>query len=105
MQLNQNIYTQSDNRFAQYLIYFGNGIESYIEDDFINLSKEIVIACNDTETLELHLINAVFTGITKNSASSHYMTQHGILSAKNKFVDYLNGKLIGLLSEAIDDTN
>ncbi|XP_022889289.1 uncharacterized protein LOC111404760 [Olea europaea var. sylvestris] len=101
LQLNQNMRAQNDKQFAQYLIQIGNGTEPYIEDDFINLSNEIAIA--------------LFSNLTENATSSNYMTEHGILSTKNEYVDYLNDKLIGLFpgeseefvnfDEAIDDTN
>lgn len=115
LKLSKNMRAQHDSMFSDFLLRVGNGDEPTINEDLIQIPKEMVSCYEDTKHCEEQLINTIFPSLRENAHSIEYITKRAILATRNESVDMLNQKLISTFpgkerkytsfDEAIDDTH
>ncbi|KAG5560632.1 hypothetical protein RHGRI_003828 [Rhododendron griersonianum] len=115
LKLSKNMRAQHDSMFSDFLLRVGNGDEPTINEDLIQIPKEMVSCYEDTKHCEDQLINTIFPSLRENAHSIEYITKRAILATRNESVDMLNQKLISTFpgkerkytsfDEAIDDTH
>jgi hypothetical protein len=98
MCLTRNMRAQSEPWFSYYLLRIGNGTEDTFVGDYVRLPKDIVIEYHDEHSID-RLINCVFPDLNRNSYSTQYMHERGILCTRNDYVDEINVRMIDIFPD------
>jgi hypothetical protein len=91
--LTRNMRAQFDPWFLDYLVRIGNGTEDTFVGGYVPLPKDIINEYKDEHSIN-RLIDYVFPDLRKNSCSTHYMCERGILCTRNDYVDVINARMI-----------
>jgi hypothetical protein len=95
--LTRNMRAQSDPWFLDYLLRISNGTEDTFAGDYVHLPKDIAMEYKDEHSID-RLIDCVFSDLSNNACSIHYMRKCGILCMGNGYVDEINARMIDRFS-------
>jgi hypothetical protein len=93
--LTRNMRAQSTPWFLDYLLMVGNGAADTFTGDYVCLPKDIIIEYKDEHSID-RLIDCVFPDLDRNTCSTQYMREHGILCTRNDYVDEINARMINI---------
>lgn len=94
IELTENMRAKIDSHFSEFLLCIGNGTEIVILEERIQIPKTMLIPYIDDISSKFKLINSVFPNLIMNGCDAYFMTNRGILTTKNEFIDELNQILI-----------
>nr|XP_027108614.1 uncharacterized protein LOC113728258 [Coffea arabica] len=94
LKLKQNMRALADPHFTDYLLRIGDGTESFVCNNNVQIPKHLVIPYNTEEQSLNELIHAVFPDLKSCSQEDLSWTNRAILTTKNEFVDDINNTLI-----------
>ncbi|XP_071933288.1 uncharacterized protein [Coffea arabica] len=94
LQLKQNMRALADPYFTDYLLRIGDGTESFVYNNHVQIPKNLLIPYNVEEQSLNELIHAVFPDLKDCSQEDLSWTNRAILTTKNEFVDDINNALI-----------
>ncbi|XP_015075314.1 uncharacterized protein LOC107019291 [Solanum pennellii] len=95
IQLSTNMRAITDQTFSDFLLHIGNGQETTIKDNLIEIPKQMTIQQSGDINPEESLDREIFPEIKPNYKSAQYITEHTMLARTNEFVD----KLIAIMIE------
>lgn len=97
--LRQNMRVENSseaNEFKNFLLRIGDGTEKTIDNDMIRVPDNIVIDCQNEQSLQT-LIEQIYPILLTYSSDIICFTDKAILTTKNEYVDYINDTILNQL--------
>jgi ATP-dependent DNA helicase PIF1 len=94
LKLVQNMRTQSDPWFAEYLLRLGDGTEESNNDGDVRLPDEVHVPYTGNDRDLARLIDDIYPNLNENISNTSYITSRAILSTRNDWVDMINMRMI-----------
>ncbi|XP_028074574.1 uncharacterized protein LOC114276939 [Camellia sinensis] len=93
IRLKQNMRSINGQRFGEFLLSIGDGVQPTIIDEMIKIPTSMAISWNGEESI-VRLLEEIYPNIRNHSSDAEYMVSRGIITPRNEDVDKLNEKII-----------